>query len=452
VGVTGRLWLILFVVLAGSAAAALGFRQCEGTAPVLRGPQEIVVGRAGTSFVVAAEDEGTGLRSLRADLIHAEGEMPLLSETFRGDALSGPNRVESEPITLDAADLKLREGSARVRLSVRDRSWRGGFGGNESRLEIPVTIDLTPPQLTTEPGIEYVQRGGAGALRYWVRDAGGRDGIEVGDHFFPGESLGTGNGRRGSPRVAVFAIPVAAETPIEVRLVAEDRAGNRIARQAPVRVRERNFASSPITLSDGFLDGKVRELSEALGLAHDDGVTAFRDINSRVRAENEERIRELLEESAPTAQFAGAFRQLPNSQVTSRFAERRSYTFEGEEISRATHFGYDLASFRQAPVAAANGGRVVYAGDLGIYGQCVMIDHGLGVASLYGHLSTLEVEAGQDVAAGQLLGLSGTSGLAGGDHLHFAILVRGVYVDPLEWWDPKWVREHVEHRLEPAGP
>lgn len=448
---TGRLWGVIFVVLVGAATAALGLRQCEGTAPELRGPQEIVVGRAGTSFVVAAEDSGTGLRSLRADLIHAEGETPLYSEVLRGDALSGPDRFESEPIELDPTALELHEGSAQLRVSARDRSWRGGFGGNETRLEIPVTVDLTPPSLTSEPGLEYVQRGGSGAVRYWVRDAGGRDGVEVGEHFFPGESLGPEDSRRGSPRIALFAIPVNAAAPTPVRIVAEDRAGNRVARDAPVRVRERSFAESPIRLSNDFLNGKVRELAETLGLADADAVARFRAINERVRADNEAEIREQLAESAPTALFAGAFRQLPNSQVTSRFAERRSYSFEGKEISRATHFGYDLASFRQAPVVAANAGRVRYAGDLGIYGQCVLIDHGLGVASLYGHLSSLEVQAGEDVEAGQLLGLSGSTGLAGGDHLHFAILVRGVYVDPLEWWDPEWVRLHVGQRLEPAG-
>jgi murein DD-endopeptidase MepM/ murein hydrolase activator NlpD len=446
--VTARLWMILFIAMAGVAGAALGLRQCEGDAPLLRGPQEIVVGRSGTTLVVSAEDAGTGLRSLRASLLHAEGEALLYAEDFHGDMLSGPERRDSEPIAIDPETLSLREGSAKLHVSVRDRSWRNGFRGNETVLDIPVSIDLTPPQLTTEPGLEYVQRGGAGALRYWVRDAGGRDGVQIGEQFFPGESVGTPSDRRGSPRVALFAVAVGAEAPLVVRLVAEDRAGNRTAREAPVRVRERQFPETSIVLSSRFLDGKVRELAEQLGLPSEDRVAAFQEINTRVRAENEEAIREQLKESAPKALFEGAFQQLPNSQVTSRFAERRSYRYEGKEISRATHFGYDLASFSQAPIGAGNAGRVVFAGELGIYGLCVLLDHGLGLASLYGHLSSLEVRAGDEVQQGQLLGVSGSTGLAGGDHLHFALLVRGVYVDPLEWWDPKWVREHVGRRLE----
>ena len=138
--------------------------------------------------------------------------------------------------------------------------------------------------------------------------------------------------------------------------------------------------------------------------------------------------------------------------MTSKFAERRSYFVAGKKVSRATHYGYDLASTRAAPIPAANAGRVVYAGDLGIYGGCVLIDHGLGVASLYGHLSQIDVSPGDRVERGQSLGRSGATGLAGGDHLHFGILVGGTYVDPLEWWDPKWVASNIEQRLAPFRP
>ena len=102
-------------------------------------------------------------------------------------------------------------------------------------------------------------------------------------------------------------------------------------------------------------------------------------------------------------------------------------------------------------ITAGNGGRVLFAGELGIYGDCVILDHGGGLTSLYAHLSRIDVSEGQSVQKDEVLGLSGETGLAGGDHLHFAILVSGVYVDPKEWWDPKWVREHVEVRLPSSG-
>ena len=90
---------------------------------------------------------------------------------------------------------------------------------------------------------------------------------------------------------------------------------------------------------------------------------------------------------------------------------------------------------------------MIFAGDNGIYGTLVMIDHGLGVTTLYGHLSSLAVAVGDRVEKGQTLGRSGATGLAGGDHLHFAVLVGRTYVDPVEWWDAKWLEEHVTERL-----
>ena len=136
------------------------------------------------------------------------------------------------------------------------------------------------------------------------------------------------------------------------------------------------------------------------------------------------------------------------------FAERRSYFVDGTQVSEATHFGYDLAATANTPITASNAGRVIFAGLLGIYGNCVLVDHGMGITSLYAHLSRIDVKEGEMVAQGQTLGLSGQTGLAGGDHLHFAILVGDSYVDPVEWWDAKWVESHVESQLReaPAAP
>ena len=177
---------------------------------------------------------------------------------------------------------------------------------------------------------------------------------------------------------------------------------------------------------------------------------AFQRINTEMRRANEAKIREITKDSADRQLWDGPFSQLANSKVTSRFAEHRSYFVAGDKNSEAIHFGYDLASTATAPITAANAGRVVYADDLGIYGGCVLIDHGLGLATLYGHLSRIDAKVGDEVAKGETLGRSGSTGLAGGDHLHFAVLLGDTYVDPLEWWDREWVRTHIEMRIEPS--
>jgi murein DD-endopeptidase MepM/ murein hydrolase activator NlpD len=63
--------------------------------------------------------------------------------------------------------------------------------------------------------------------------------------------------------------------------------------------------------------------------------------------------------------------------------------------------------------------------------------------SLYGHLSTIAVDEGKEVAKGQIIGKTGATGLAGGDHLHFGILMHGYEISPLYWWDSNWIRNNV---------
>jgi murein DD-endopeptidase MepM/ murein hydrolase activator NlpD len=444
---TGRAVFLLVLAALAAATGAAAFLRCEGSAPTLAGPEEVFLGREGATLALEAADAGSGLREVRVVLAHAKGESPLAERGFPGTWLrggDGSGTAAAIEVAVDAQALGLAEGSAFLRASARDWSWRGRLAGNETRLEIPVLVDLTPPRLRVENGLTYVRRGGSGAVVYAVEEATARDGVEVADAFFPGVPLPGAPVAEGLQRLAIFALPRNAPPDPPVRVVAVDRAGNRRTGGWATRFTERVFEEVPIALTPRFLDQKIPELARELGVRADANLAAFQEINTRVRAENEARIRELVATSAPEKLWQGAFLQLPNSQVTSRFAEHRTYLLEGQPVSEAIHYGYDLATTARSPIVAANRGRVVFAGDLGIYGQTVILDHGTGIATLYGHLSQLEVAEGETVERGRELGRSGDTGLAGGDHLHFAILVGGVYVDPLEWWDPKWVREHVE--------
>ena len=235
-----------------------------------------------------------------------------------------------------------------------------------------------------------------------------------------------------------------------IRVVAEDAAGNVGTAHWAVVVHERALPEASVSLPQSFLNVTVRDLAHAHGMDSGDLRAAFREINTVMRRANEEKIREITTRSTETRLWDGPFEQLANSKVTSRFAEQRSYFAAGEKNSEAIHYGYDLASTSAAPITAANSGRVVYADELGIYGNCVVIDHGIGLATLYGHMSRIDAGVGDEVAKGDPLGRSGQTGLAGGDHLHFAVLLGGTYVDPREWWDPTWVRTHIETRIEPS--
>jgi len=368
--------------------------------------------------------------------------------TTRGDrARPGPVEFAIDPKALNL------DGEATLVTTVHDWSWRNGLLGNETRFETSLTIDLKKPRIHVDNGLTYVERGGAGAVSYSVGEVAVRDGVEVGDVFFPGFPAPNADASA-TMRVALFAVPTDAPRDPTIVVVAEDRAGNVGRATWPVVVKERTLPEANITLPKRFLEGKTRNLADAENIPYDEAQPelAFDHINTKLRAQNEAKIREITAESSDTPLFEGAFRQLTNSKVTSRFAERRSYFFDAEKISAATHFGYDLASTAGAPIEASNTGRVVFADDLGIYGQCVILDHGLGLFSLYAHLTRIDVAVGDSVEKNQGLGSSGATGLAGGDHLHFAVIVSHTYVDPLEWWDPLWVRTHVEARIRPARP
>jgi murein DD-endopeptidase MepM/ murein hydrolase activator NlpD len=179
-------------------------------------------------------------------------------------------------------------------------------------------------------------------------------------------------------------------------------------------------------------------------------VADFLEVNRGLRNANHQRIAEICATSNPKRLWKGPFKRLANTAPMAAFADRRTYLYGGQEIDQQTHLGVDLASLAGAPVEASNSGIVAFADELGIYGQCVVIDHGQGVFSLYAHLSAMNVSAGQPVQTGQIIGRTGSTGLAGGDHLHLSILVNGVFVNPIEWWDAHWVQDNVDLKYQQA--
>ncbi len=152
----------------------------------------------------------------------------------------------------------------------------------------------------------------------------------------------------------------------------------------------------------------------------------FLKINGELRAMNNERDRGASPPrrrrrvcGAGRSSSSGTRKSKPRSPTTGPICTR------GREVDQQVHLGFDLAVTANVPVVAANSGVVLNASWLGIFGNCVIIDHGMGVQSLYGHLSSFDVKVGDTVTKGQMLGRSGMTGLAGGDHLHFTMLVGG---------------------------
>ncbi len=221
---------------------------------------------------------------------------------------------------------------------------------------------------------------------------------------------------------------------------------------------ERFIARPPkndtIPLDDKLLAKVVPEIMSRTPDLADQGspLANYLQINGDLRRRNAAALLALAEASPAEFLWRESFLPLPNAAVMSSFADRRTYTYQDRVVDHQDHLGFDLAAVRQAPVPSANRGRVALAEYFGIYGNCVVVDHGYGLMTLYAHLSSIAVEKGQMVERGQVLGKSGDTGLAGGDHLHFTTLLAGLPVNPIEWWDAHWIRDRIRGKLGAAVP
>jgi murein DD-endopeptidase MepM/ murein hydrolase activator NlpD len=320
-----------------------------------------------------------------------------------------------------------------------------------------LTVRLDPPRIAVVSIHHFINLGGAEfvVLRATPEDV--EAGIQVGDaryRFYPGSAVGIADP---AVRVGFFALRHDQNVNTRIAAYARDVAGNEATTPVEHRPFVKQFVQSKIPIDLRFLERVVPAIaSNTPELKVDTGspealLKGFLEINGNLRKKNGDYIASLAAKSAPRMLWSEAFKQMMNSQVESRFADRRTYYFDDKEIDKQVHLGFDLATVQQAPVHASNAGVVVHADFLGIYGNCVIIDHGLGVQSLYAHLSQIGVKVGDQVTKDQEIGRTGATGLAGGDHLHFTMLVQGVPVNPVEWWDQHWLQDRVLRKITEAG-
>ena len=430
----------LLIVIAALGGAAFYFKpRFESDPPQIKVlPNVDVIGLA-TPLEIVVSDAGTGLRSVRATLTAGGVEQALASEDYA-------QPVGEKRFTVDPSKLKgLKEGPAVLRVSARDASLWNSFKGNDSTLEMRFTIDLTPPTLELVADDRYINFGGVGAIVYKTSADAATSGVKIGEYFFPGfKGVVKGNP---DAYFALFAHPYNAEPNAKAKLVATDRAGNSRQMSIAYELKNVKYRKSTIAISEAFMQNKVAPLAEA-SARQGSPKEVFVAVNKGVRKQNEDKITEITKKTTPQILWKGAFSQLSNSKVEANFADARTYTYNGEVLDTAYHLGYDLSVTKQYPVEAANSGVVAFTGDLGLYGNAVIIDHGLGLFTLYGHLSSMNVKAGDTIANRQLIGKTGETGFAGGDHLHYGVYLDGVAILPVEWWDAKWIRDNIEPKLD----
>jgi murein DD-endopeptidase MepM/ murein hydrolase activator NlpD len=392
-------------------------------------------------------------------LVQDEARTPLFSLTPDSAAeleRDGENRIRLTQPLGKRSHPELRAGTAAIEVAAV-RPVLFGYREAATNATHGFEVRLVPPTVGVMSQFHYINHGGSEAVVYRVTPADAESGVRVGDIEYPGYPASGAGVTSSDPalRIAFFALlwdqPL--ETPIT--LYARDAIGNESSAGFDKRSFPKSFRSSRIEITDDFLSKVVPSIVQnSPDFRVDDPadlLAAFVRINNDMRRENNAYITKLAAQTSPTLLWQGPFKQLLNTAVESGFADQRTYVHDGSEIDRQVHLGFDLASTVAAPVLAANRGRVVHAGWLGIYGNCVILDHGMGLQSLYAHLSSIDVAAGDTVERDRQLGRSGATGLAGGDHLHFTMLLNGHAVTPIDWWSAQWVQDRILRKIQEAS-
>ncbi|HSN20944.1 MAG TPA: M23 family metallopeptidase [Usitatibacter sp.] len=435
--------VVLVVIVAALAAGAYYFRaRLEAQPPEIAVSLKAdVVGRAPCEIDVT--DRGAGLKSVTATLSQGGTDHPLATEQYAAP-------VPAKKIAVDPTKVSgIKEGPVVLRVTARDASLWHWLAGNEATLEKPLTLDVTPPSLELVADDRYINFGGVGAIVYKPSADTATSGVKIGNYFFPGFP----NVVKGHPEYmfAFFAHPYNAPPTARPVLFATDRAGNTREMTVTYELKNVKYKKSTIAVSDSFFQNKVVPLLHDVSKRQGSVKDVFLAVDKGVRKENEDKITEVTTKATPKMLWSGAFAQLSNSKVEANFADERTYTYQGQPIDTAFHLGYDLSVTKHYPIEAANSGTVAFTGDLGLYGNAIIVDHGLGLFTLYGHCSEIDVKAGDHVDKRQVIGKTGETGFAGGDHLHFGVYLDGLAVLPVEWWDQKWIDDNITPKLEGKG-
>ncbi len=428
-----RNFYILVALIIIGMGGVLYVKYVDREKPVVSLSPEVVYTNDRQSFKVQVHDPGLGLKKFEVRVIQGDKVHTLVREEF-------PEAVPSFEADMELPSLD--QGEFQFVVEALDRSIVNWGKGNLSTLSRTMTFDNIPPSISQYSMVHNLNQGGSGLTIYELSKDVVKTGVVLGDYFFPAFRQPDGKYH------CLFAFPYDAEPDSDTpRIIARDKAGNEQVSGLSYHVNPRSFKHDRLNISDNFLRSQMPQFERDVPDERDP-FEIFLRVNREMRADNRERVREIAQKTSPVLDFEGVFLRKPNSAQMAGFADHRTYYYQDREVDRQVHLGIDLASTAQAPVPASNRGQVVFTGNIGIYGQTVVIDHGLGLQTLYAHLSSIDAQEGQMVAKGETIGRTGTTGLAVGDHLHFEVLVSGVSVNPIEWWDINWINNNIISKME----
>jgi len=430
--------LLLLVALAG-AGYIYTAPEFERVVPVVHSSENMFWNRK-DPLKIKLEDN-VGLKNF--ELILTDGKQSLM--VGQGELEKGTKEQtllvkypKSKILNAKAKDLTLK-------VRVNDSSLWNFFQGNKIEKNIKIKVDHKRPNVNVLANSYSITQGGSALVVFQAED-------ENLDRLYiqaAGKKFKVQPYKKEGYYTSLLAWPFNQKS-FNAKIIATDKAGNKRVTDIPLYLKNHKYRVSWIRAKDNFINGKITDLasSDPQYASISDSVEKLKSINETMRLKNEEKIHALalkVSDEMIVNWKINKFYPLKNGKKVANFGDERHYFYKTKEneVSRSYHVGYDLASTKMAAIKTSNTGTVVYANENGIYGNMPMIDHGLGLYTLYGHCSQLLVKEGDRVKAGETIARTGVSGLALGDHLHFGILVQGVEVRPVEWFDGGWIRKNI---------
>lgn len=359
-------------------------------------------------------------------------------------------------ITIEIAPPKLDmfyKGTA-VTLEVEavDNSKWNFFDGNKIVKTINVKIDTKKPKANVLSNSRYIQRGGSAVIVVEVKDKNLKDSYIS---FNDTKRFKLTPYYKKNYYVALIAWPIDIEKFNKVNLIAIDKANNKTITKVPFYIQNKKIKQKNIQLNEKFINNiSSGVLEQSFEKVPKNTKDIFLYSNEVLRQKNiatiEKTAKKAMNNNIVTNFKIKAFKRLRGSKTVAGYAERRHYYLNGEQIDEAWHLGIDWASVKNAPIRVSNSGKVIFNGYLGLYGNAIIINHGMGLASLYAHTSNQYIDVGDEVKKNQKIAQTGSTGAVFGDHLHFGILVQGIEVNPLEWMDRNWIKVRITNILNSA--
>ena len=390
--------------------------------------------------------DDSGIKEYRVILKTSDGEVDLEHEEPLDTSKS--LNIEIKP---PRTTYTMKDKSLKIIIQARDVSKWNLFKGNSAVKSFTLNIDKRRPKLNIIANSYKISKGGSALVIFKADDENLQDlYIETNSKkIFKAEPFYKEN-----YYIALIAWSIHDKS-FRAAVVAKDSAGNMAKSYIPLYLKAKKYRLSKIKLKDSFLKGKIADLAEVFEETQGilDPLEQFKVINEDVRAKNEKLIHKITSE-VPDVQISDFTMKkmypLKNGQVVAHFGDHRKYYYNGKFISEAYHLGLDMASNAMAPIITKNAGKVVFMDDNGLYGNMPIISHGLGLYTLYGHCSSVDINSGDEVVANTKIANTGKSGYAMGDHLHFGVLVQGVEVRPQEWMDKQWIKLNINDIIKSA--